>query len=176
MCPESNSEGETNIFFWVFTSAAFWELTLRCCVALQSHQKPKGHDLEDALHWEDDGEGHVQVLEHGLVRRRGGVVLEIEQRHRGTKPAGEAAGAQHQKVERSLNWPRRCEPRDVSLISPRTRTRPGRLYRLMEDSSRPINSRPVCAPLIRRTIKRVIPLGAAATVNEVILNSSPWTL
>lgn len=45
------------------------------------HQKTKGHDLEDALHGEDDREGHVQVLEHGLVRRRGGVVLEVEQQH-----------------------------------------------------------------------------------------------
>lgn len=51
-------------------------------MASSSHQKPKGHDLEDALHGEDDREGHVQVLEHGLVRRRGGVVLEVEQRHR----------------------------------------------------------------------------------------------
>ncbi len=50
------------------------------------------------------------------------------------------------------------------------------IYRLMEDSSRPINSPSVSAPLICRTIKGVIPLGAAATVNEVMLNSSPWTL
>lgn len=60
-------------------------LTFRCCMASSSHQKSKGHDLEDALHREDDREGHVQVLEHGLVRRRGGVVLQIEERHRGIK-------------------------------------------------------------------------------------------
>lgn len=50
------------------------------------------------------------------------------------------------------------------------------VYRSMEDSSRPINSPPVPALLIYCTIKRVIPLGAAATVNEVMLNSSPWIL
>lgn len=48
------------------------------------------------------------------------------------------------------------------------------IYRSMEDSSRPINSPPVSALLIYCTIKRVIPLGATATVNEVMLNSSPW--
>lgn len=58
---------------------------------------------------------------------------------------------------------------DLQTCTPQT-------YRLMEDSSRPINSTLVSAPLICRTIKGVIPLGAAATVNEVMLNSSPWTL
>lgn len=54
-------------------------------MASSSHQEAKGHDLEDALHGEDDREGHVQVLEHGLVRRGCGVILEIEERHRGIK-------------------------------------------------------------------------------------------
>lgn len=67
-------------------------------MASSSHQKPKGHDLEDALHGEDDREGHVQVLEHGLVRRWGGVVLEIEQRHRGIKALEEL------QVCRTTKW------------------------------------------------------------------------
>lgn len=148
-------------------------LVFRLCVALVSHQKSKGHDLEDALDGEDDSESCVQVFEYGLICRRGRVILKIEQQHRGTS-CGKPAGVWNSKSGTLPDSRIQCNPYDTSLISPQTCTR--QIYRLMEDSSRPINSPLVSAPLICRTIKRVIPLGAAATVNEVILNSSPWTL
>lgn len=55
-------------------------MTFRLRVALFSHQKSEGHDLEDALNREDNSERCVQVLEHGLVCRRGRVILKIKRR------------------------------------------------------------------------------------------------
>lgn len=42
-----------------------------------AHHKTKGHDLEDTLQGEENGEGCVQVLQYCIIRCWSGVVLQI---------------------------------------------------------------------------------------------------
>ena len=49
--------------------------TFRLRVALFSHQKAEGQDLEDTLDREENSERRVQVLQYGVVCRRGRVIL-----------------------------------------------------------------------------------------------------
>lgn len=169
MCLESSSVTTGNML-WVISKGDL-EFTFRLCVALFSHQKAEGHDLEDTLNGKENSESCVQVLQYDLICWRGRVILKIE-RGQGLKclicgtcriKKWNILSVMHNLMIPVLN---QCELQPCTL----------QIYRLMEDSSRPINSPSVSAPLICRTIKGVIPLGAAATVNEVMLNSSPWTL
>lgn len=51
---------------------------MRPRVALFSHQKAEGHDLEDTLNGEKNSESCVQVLQYGVICGRGRVILKIE--------------------------------------------------------------------------------------------------